>query len=257
MLGSKLGVTMKFSFSEVWADTVRMLRTNASLLLALAGAFLFLPALLLGYFVPQPAGAETADQMIRDMQAYMIDNWHWIMLSNILNMIGAIAIYLLLFERQGRTVGGAIAAALPILPFYFILSFLTTLAILFGLILLVIPGIYLLGRLVVSGATMVAEGHRNPLRAVGRSWVLSKGRGWAVAGLVMLVGIAGYALTAAITAVLGSVFILIGGQEGLGGLLVLILTAALSAVFSLVMIVLFAAAYGRLTALQAESPPSN
>ena len=39
---------MKFSYSAVWDGTVRIFRGNASLLLAVAGVFLFLPLVIIG-----------------------------------------------------------------------------------------------------------------------------------------------------------------------------------------------------------------
>ncbi|HEY0627586.1 MAG TPA: hypothetical protein VGD10_12780 [Allosphingosinicella sp.] len=245
---------MKFSYSAVWEETVRMMRSNASLLLGIAGVFFFLPALLVGYFAPQPEGAETMTQMLNDIEAYFTENWVWLLAANIVNMVGAIAIYLLLFDVHGHTVGGAIAGALPILPFYFLLSFLTTALILFAGLWFILPGIYLLGRLVVSGALMVGEGRRSPFAAIGGSWRLTKRKGWAVAGFVVIVAVVGWILTSVVTAVLGSVFILIGGQDGVGGLLVLILASALSALFSLLLVVLFAAIYRRLSAPAASVP---
>jgi membrane-anchored glycerophosphoryl diester phosphodiesterase (GDPDase) len=113
----------------------------------------------------------------------------------------------------------------------------------FGFALFIIPGIYLLGRLIVAAPAMVAENRRNPIQAIGESWRLTKGRGWAIAGLVLVVGIAGGLLTFVVLAVLGSVFILVGGREGIGGLLVLILNAALNAALYTVIIVLIAAVY--------------
>lgn len=236
---------MKFSYTEIWQDTVRMLRANAPLFLAVAGVFFFLPALLIAYFVPQPEGSNMATALA-EMEAYMNANWHWVLLANIVNSMGAVAIYLLLFDPRGRTVGGALAGALPILPFYFILSLLTTISVIAGLALLILPGIYLLGRLMPSGAVMVADGHRNPISAMRGSWGLTKGKGWAVAGLVLLIFVTGWIATLALTSVFGSIFLLVGGREGLGGLLVLILNAAIGSVLSLLLVVLCAAIYRRL-----------
>lgn len=243
---------MKFSYSAVWNDAVRMLREHGSLLLAVAGVFFLLPALLVGYFVPQPTGS--GQDALNAMIEHYRDNWPWLLLANIVNLIGSIAIYRLLFDRRGGTVGGAIGGALPILPMYFIMTALSSMAIGAGLVLFVLPGLYLLGRLVVSGAAMVAEGHRSPLAPIGRSWNLTRRRGWAVAGLVLIVAIAGIILSFVITAVLGTVFILIGGREGLGPLLVLILNSAIMAVFTTVLIVLLAAIY---RALAGAAEPTN
>lgn len=239
---------MKFSYNEVWQDAVRMLRANASLFFGIAGAFFFLPALLVGYFAPPPEGAPSVAAAVADMERYMSANWHWVLLANLVNSVGAIAIYLLLFDRRGHTVGSAISAALPILLFYFILSLIVTAVIVFGLALLIVPGLYLTGRLMISNAVMVAEDRRNPIAALGGAWRLTKGKGWAVAGLLLAVFIVGTIVTIAITSVLGVLFLLVGGTEGLGPMLVLILESALGAAFSLVLIVLFGAVYERLAA---------
>ena len=236
---------MKFSYSAVWNDVVRMLRTHGSLLLAIAGVFFLLPGLLLGYFVPQPTGS--GPDLMNAMIGYYYDNWVWLVLANIINLVGYIAIYRLLFDERGGTVGSAIGGALPILPMYFIMTVLTGMAVGAGLLLFVLPGLYLLGRFAVSGATMVAEGHRSPLAPISRAWELTRRRGWAVAGLVVIVIVAGIVLSFVVTAVLGTVFLLIGGREGVGPLLVLILNSALTAVFTTVLVVLFAAIYRALS----------
>jgi hypothetical protein len=223
-----------------------MLRTHGSLLLAVAGVFFLLPGLLLGHFLPQPPGSgqDALDALFR----HYWENWHWFLLANIVNLVGNITIYNLLFDRRGGTVGGAIGAALPMLPMYFVMTIISGLPIGAGLMLMVVPGVYLLGRLAIAGAAMVAEGHHSPIAPIASAWQKTKGRGWAVAGLVVIVILAGLLLSFVVSAVFGSVFILIGGREGLGPLLVLILSSAVAAVFSTVLVVLFAAIYRALSA---------
>lgn len=233
---------MKFSYSAVWNDTAQMLRSHGSLLLAIAGVFFLLPALLAGYFLPQPTSTSGTD-VFGPMIAHYQNNWHLFLLANIVNMIGAIAIYLLLFDQRGRTVGGAIGAALPILPFYLLMSILSGLLIGFGLAIFILPGLYLIGRLGTASAVMIAEGQRSPIGALGGSWQLTRGHGWVVTGLVMIVAAIGYLLTFVVTAIPGLVIVLLAGRDGLGGLLVTLISAAATAVFATVMIVLFAAIY--------------
>lgn len=243
---------MKFSYSAIWEDAVRMLKSHGSVLLALAGVFFLLPALLTGYLLPTPTGSQ-ADP-IGAMAGYYRENWLWLIIGGVVNSVGAVAIYLLLFDRKGGTVGSAIGAALPIVPLYFLMSMLVSMAVGIGLVLLIVPGVYLLGRLVNSGAVMVAERRMNPFDAIGGSWRLTRGKGWSVAGLVLLVAIAGTVLSFAVTAVLGSVFLLVGGRDGVGGLLVLILSSALSAALYTILIVLLAAIYRRLSGAESAAP---
>lgn len=234
---------MKFSYSAVWEETVRMLRGHASLLLAVAGVFFFLPALLFAHFFPQPVA--TGPRAFEIMTAYVADNWHWILLVNVANMVGAIAILLMLFDRQGRTVGNAIAAAFPILPAYFVASILSGMMVGLASIFLIVPGLYLFARFAVIGPVIVAEEQRHPLRAIKRSFEVTKSNGWAVLGLILLVAIAGFLVSFALSRVLGSVFLVAGGER-VGRLLVTILNAFTGAVLSTLLVALFAAIYRQL-----------
>lgn len=235
---------MNFSYGEVWNDTVAALKANASLLVAIAGAFLFLPALLTAYLIPPPEAATTIPEMVARMSEYIRTNWHWSFLANIVNMVGTLAIYQLLLAPDGRTVGGTIVDAVRYVPSYFILWILIMVPITVGFFLLIVPGIYLMGRLAISGAVLVGERQLNPIAAVGAAFARTRGKGWTVAGLILLVAVSGMILMIAVEAVLGSAFLLVGGgRDGVGGLLVAVLNAALGAAFSTVMIVLLAAIY--------------
>ena len=70
-----------FSFSRVWDDTLKMLGANAGLLTAIAGVFLFLPAVLVAHFVPPPAGATEPAEMLEQTIAWWQGNAHWMLLS--------------------------------------------------------------------------------------------------------------------------------------------------------------------------------
>lgn len=237
---------MQFSYNAVWDDTVRMMRANASLLVAVAGAFLFLPAVIVGYIAPQPTGTVTPDMLF----AYIAAHWQLFLAVNVIGVAGNLALLILVLDLGRPTVGGAIRAAFMLLPFYLLASLLSGLIIVAGLIALVLPGLYAIGRLAVLGPVMVAEGRRGPADAVGRAFAVSKGRGWAIIGLILLVVIAFYIVNFAFTAVFGSLFLLIDrlqGGPGIGALLTLIMEGALGAVFSATLIVLVASIYRRLT----------
>jgi len=233
---------MTFSYSAAWEDTVRMLRTHGSLIAAIAGVFIFLPAILTGYFLPPPEGQGA--QMIEAMTVYFKSNLPWFILSRLVEMIGTIAILTLLFQREQVTVGAAIAGAFMLLPFYFLTSMLTGIAVGVGFLLLVAPGLYLIGRLAVAAVVVVAEGRRNPIDALQRSIALTKGHGWAVLGLLIVVALAGFVCLLAVTSVVGIVLLLFGD---VGKLLELILSAALSSLLSVVLLVLCAAIYRQLS----------
>jgi hypothetical protein len=242
---------MKISYSAVWADTAALLRSHASLIATVAGVFIFLPGLLVAYFLPQPEPA-SFDRIGQLWVEYVSANWHWLLLNSLVAMIGSIAILLMIFAR-GITVGGAIAAAAALLPAYFIASFLSSLAIGFGLALLIVPGLYLLGRLGPLNAVVAAEAHKNPIAAIRRCWELTKGQGWAILGLILIVACAAAILVGVVTTLLGIVFVLVAGQD-IGQLLVIIVRAVGNAALTTLLLVLTAAIYRRLSEGKPTAP---
>jgi hypothetical protein len=242
---------MRFSYSAVWADVVALLRAHASLIATVAGVFIFLPGLLVAYFLPQPVTEDFA--RLREIWVDYIElNWPFLLANSLINMVGAIAILRLIFAR-GVTVGGAIAGALALLIPYFLASLLSGLAIGLGFILLVVPGLYLLGRLGPLSAVVVAENRRNPLDALSRCFALTKGHGWAVLGLILLVAIAAAIAFGVATTLTGILFILVAGQD-LGHMLELIVSAAGNAALVTLLLLLNAAIYRQLSL--ADSAPA-
>ena len=231
---------MSLSYSAIWDDTVAMARANSSLIAGIAGVFIFFPSLLFAYFIPDPTG-----QSLQALSDYFSANIHWIFLSELVSMIGTVAILLLLFGRGTVTVGAAIAGATTILPFYLLASMLSGAIMFGGFLLFVLPMFYLVGRLAVVGPVVVAEGRRNPIDAIIRSFALTRGHGWSIFGIVALVALAGAIVVLVTTAVFGSLFLLAAGSD-LGQFLATIVSSAVTSAFSVVMTVLATALYRRL-----------
>lgn len=260
---------MKFSYSQVWDDVVALARVNGHLVWAVAGAFYLLPNLLREYFLPFPAPATPAE-VVPLISRYVSDNLHWLLLTSLVEMAGALAILVLVLGPSGISVAAAIGRAARLLPFYFAAMLLwslmmsaaalpgfliggllarppappSALAMLIFLLLLAVPLLYLFGRTVLLGPVVAAEGQRNPLAALGRSFALTRGRGWAVIAMVCLVFLAGFVLSQAMVYVLGSVLLLAVGDNP-GRLLMLIVSGALSAALTAVLTLLYAAFYRR------------
>ena len=234
---------MKFSYSAVWDDVMALIRAHGSLIATLAAVFLFLPGLLISYLLPVP---ETSDpsRILPILKEYFAGNVHWFILSGIVGMVGSVAILLLIFER-GVTVGGAIAAALPLLPFYLLTSLGGGLIIGLGLVALILPGLYLFGRLAPATVVVVAERRRNPADAIARSFELTKGHGWAILGLTLLVAIAALIALGVAAALLGLGLVVALGAEA-ATVPGLILDSAANAIIATLMLLLDAAIYRRL-----------
>lgn len=242
--GKVRGAQMNFSYSAVWEDTMRMLRENARLLTAIAGVFIFLPALLVAQFLPPPETTDPA-RVFPDLIEYYSNSWPWLLLESLVSMIGGAAMLRLVLVR-GTSVGAALGFGLMLLPFYFLLSLLCGIIVGLGILLLIVPGLYLLGRLAPAVAAMVAENIRNPIKAVSRSFQITIGHGWAVFGLVLIVALVAGVVILVVTLLAGTLFALAAGQE-LGGLLTAIVSSATSAAFATLLLVLYAAIYRALT----------
>lgn len=236
---------MAFSYSAVWEDATRLLRGNARLLAAIAGVFIFLPALLFAQFLPPPPVTNPA-RVWEILGEYYGRVWPWLLLESLFSLVGTAAMLRLVLAR-GTSVGGALVFGLMLLPFYFLLSLLVSIIAGFGLMLLIVPGLYLIGRLAPAAPTMVAETRRNPIEVIGRSFEITRGHGWAVFGLVFIVAIVGLIVIGVATMLFGLVFVLAGGAE-LGRLLSSILSSAFNAGFATIILMLYAAIYRALAA---------
>lgn len=235
---------MSFSYSAVWEDTMRMVRVNAALLAPVAGAMLFLPAALIALLFPEPAGENPAT-LFRELGEYFAGIWHWLALRALIGMIGTAAILRLVLV-PGTKVADALGFGVRALPFYFLVSLLSGLAIGFGFLLLIVPGLYLIGRLVAAAPVLVAEG-QGPIAAIRGSFRLSEGKGWAVLGLVMVVGLVGALAAGMAATVSGSILILAAGRET-GMAVNAIVSAGLDTAFGVLLLLLYAAIYRALAA---------
>ena len=233
----------KFTQNAVWADTLRLTRTHWAALIAIAGVFIFLPTLLVNHFFPMADPPEGVDLQIyvQFVLDYYSRNALPVVLQSFVVMTGSAAMLRLAFARGG-TVGAALLFAIALLPVYSVLIVLMNLAVGAGFMLLLVPGLYLWGRLLPASPAMVAEERRNPIDALGRGWALSEGHGWLIISLYLLVAIPAGILMLAISLVTGILFKLAAGQE-LGALLGMIVLCAMQAVAASLLTMLSAAIY--------------
>lgn len=238
---------MNFSYNAVWEDTMRLTREHAPLLIAIAGVFVFLPAVAFAIFLKPDQAPPTQDmnRLLQQLTDFWVAAAPWLLLQSLFNMVGTAAMLRLVLTRGG-TVGGALVFGLMLLPFYFLLSLLSSLIVGIGFILLIVPGLYLIGRVMPAAPVMVAENIRNPITALSRSFQLTEGKGWAVFGIIFIVGFVGAILIGVSDSIVGIVLAMAAGRE-LGTLLTTILATVLSCGFAILMVMLYAAIYRALT----------
>lgn len=237
-------VQRKFDYSAVWNDTQTQLATHREAVGAVAALFLFVPDWASRLFAGQAdlEGASSGGAILTAFRDYYIANWEILLPMGLLSFFGAVAIYVLLIRQDQATVGKALATALALLPFYFIVQLAGGLATLGGFLLLIVPGMYLAGRLTPLGPVAVAETERGFSGVIARAWDLSRGHGWAIFFLTLIV-----ALVASLTAMIIGLLVglasrLIAGPEGIP-LLETGIDAALGAAIATLMVSLSVAVF--------------
>ena len=130
--------------------------------------------------------------------------------------------------RDGRrdfSIGELFSAAAPYISTLFLNGLLAGIAITIGLILLIVPGLFLITIWAVVAPSIVVENH-GVIGAFGRSRELVRGNGWNVFGVIVIA----FLIVIGVSIVLG----LIGGALGDGGRVALqaignVLTAPIAA----------------------------
>jgi len=133
--------------------------------------------------------------------------------------------------RRDMSAGELISAGSSSIVPLIVNGILRAIAITIGLILLIVPGLYLLTIWAVTSPAIVAE-HTGAMGAFGRSHELVKGEGWSVFGVIVvvfLIVLAASAVALAIGAAIGFAGILIFS------ILVSVLTAPIAALVAAVM----------------------
>lgn len=237
---------VKFDMGAAWDDTQQLLKSHTALVVTIAGVFLFLPALAVAWFGPvpiePPANADFNQIMESTRESFrqMIPGQIAVGLCALVGTAGILRLWL---SRTGTSVGEALTFALMVFPTMLAIQILCGFAIGFGAILLILPGIYLIGRLALVAPVVADRGVYNPLEAIRTSWDLTRNNGWAIFFFLFLVGLV---IVIAGLIVGGVVSVIAGSRPGVGRMLGGFIEAAFGAIGGLVSIAVAAAAYRQL-----------
>ena len=239
----------KLDYSSIWKDTQTQLATHREGVAAIAGVFLFLPDWVARLFSGQPdiEGANTPAAMIAAYQEFFADNWLLLLPSGLLGLFGAAALYVLLTRQDMATIGSALRQALILLPFYFLMQLIGGVATMLGLLLLVLPGLYIAGRLVPLASVTVAETRLGLTGILSRSWKMTEGNGWSIIFLALIVSLVSTLAAMVIGLIVGLICRLAAGPDGVP-LIETGVDTALGAAIATIMISLSVAIYRHLSA---------
>ena len=260
---------MKLSYNGVWDRTLALLGAHAPLIGAIAGVFIFLPSLLLGYFLPVPQGNSTNPEAnVELLVSYMGKTWYWQLAVLIATMVGILAILILVLDHTRPTVGSAIATAVKRLPYYLLASFIVSIGMILVAFVSVLPfallaatGMqvfnilgyvavvailaYCWGRLSVIASVASLE-QPTPLGMIRRTLELTRGHAWAILGLLALMLLAGLIASLALAFVIGGLLRLLL-DPALADFLILIVGTAFNAALLAVVIVTTGSIYRELS----------
>lgn len=200
---------MKLNVTRVLMDAWAIFRRDGDLLVRVASMFMFVPQLALLLIVPPmppivlgPDMGEAEQRALAQLLAnWIASNGGWYLLATVLVHFGTLVILSLYLRSDRPDAKSAITGALRPFPRFLLAMIIVGLPLGIGLfwVLLLIPALYLVGRLMLTGPLLA---DRSPDRgigvraAIGRSWRMTRGNGLALAGLASLTVLGGVLLGA-------------------------------------------------------------
>lgn len=191
---------MKLDFATVLTDAWALFRRDRDLLLRIAAPFLFLPAFALALVVPDPpmpvAGAADSEAQAMiwadAVQAWAAAHGGWYLLAYATSFFGTSLFYALYLDSGRPDVREALSRCLRILPRFLLAMVIVSLPAGAGLLLYAIPGLYILGRTMLTGPALFAEAPLGAFAAIRRSLTLSRGAGLPLMGLAAFSYVSGW-----------------------------------------------------------------
>lgn len=238
--------TKRFSPSAGWDEVRQLLGREMQLLIAIAGVFFLLPGLALSFMLPPIEDLSSLNAIVAVLQPYL----SLIVVVSLVQMVGQLAIWALVMASDRLTVGEAIKAGIFFLPFYFLINLSSNVIVGLGLMLFIVPGIYLATRLAPIGVIAISENIRNPLVAIQRSFAVTKGNALPIFAFILIIGIVFFLISFACSMVFGTVLALLGldmGPGGTGAALLTVIAGLVSAAGSTVFTLMAVAIYKQLS----------
>ena len=256
--------------TAAWQWATHAIATNREVLLALAGVFLLLPGLAIALFAPQPPQLDPALAMaakVAALQAWYLAMLPWAIPATLLETAGLLAILTLITDRRRPTVRDAIGAGFLRVLTYVGAQMIVGMGIgiagsllaglslglaglsgsraLIGVVVVALVGAlgWVLVRLVLLAPVIAIEQVGNPLRALARSWRLTRGNGLRLFGLLALLGVVALIVMMAGVGVIGSLAAMaLGAEDGktVGSVVEAVLTAAFWVYFAALLAALHA-----------------
>lgn len=175
---------MSLDVAGVLRDAWGMAKRDRDVLIGVSGALILVPAIAQEMFVTAPPPTPASGSDTAALQAWIEAATIWSRQNDLLlfglslvAVFGALVLFLLYTDRTRPSVGAALSSGIAFLPRYVLLALCVALPVTIGTLLLLIPGLYLKGRLLPVGPIFVAERPLGVFAAWRRSFAMTRGNG--------------------------------------------------------------------------------
>lgn len=181
--------TRKLDFTAAWNDAMSLFKANAEVTIILIGLFGLVPLLAVNLFMPQPEMLPDQDpnEALAMLGLWFSQNWYWIIGVFLAGAIGNMALMLVILNETRPTVGAALKTAFTLVPLVFVVQLIAGAALMLGMLLLILPGIYLAIKFLLVSAVIAAEPERSPIAVLRRSWQLTRGNSLRIFGFFVII----------------------------------------------------------------------
>lgn len=265
---------MKFDSNLAWKQASSSIGANRELLLALSGVFFLLPGLVVALFFPspEPVAGQSEAQMMAAMQSYYLSAMPFLIPMALVQAAGTLALLTLFTDRSRPTVGEAIrqglAGILPYIAAQLLLGIgigiVGGLALALGaltgvpavaaivIVAIVLAVVYAAIKTSLVAPIIAVERERNPVKALRRSWLLTKGNSARLGLFYLLLLVAFVVVMGVIMMIVGLILAAVAGAEGgrIGGAVV---SSTLGAVMTLYFVAVIAAVHRQLAGPSTET----
>lgn len=274
---------MKFDMGAAWNDGMAKVRSNFSLLAVLGGVFFFLPSVLMFVAMPDIMGMMMTPGADPDETARAFSEIGWsffalYLLVMLASLAGYAAMIALVGDKGRLSMGESILvgfkALLPLLGVLLVVLIVyMAAALLFGAVLglivgalsqvsaglsaavaiivvlgLIVVALWLMTRLSLVIPVIVLEGIANPLKALGRSWRLTRPQQGRLLAFYALLFVAYLVVALVLFMIMGLVVAALGAPTAVG-----FLNGVVGALFAMLFSAILVAVYFQLAGTGGES----
>jgi hypothetical protein len=243
----------KLDYRSVGANARDLLKTHFEPIVAIAGFFIFLVNWISAILLPQVALGDASDiaATIAILSEFFEANWPVLLPTMLISMYGSLAVYVLLVGPRVTKVGDALTGALAVIFPYVLASVVAGWATFAGFLLLILPGLYLTGRLALLPAVIAAEPGLGIAGSIRRSWEISRDCGWAILILMLFVALMVRLVASVVGSIIGLISRSIAGEGGIP-LIETGFAAAFVSIEAVIFVVLIVAVYRQLAPQSAK-----